>query len=128
MLFGIHVTIDGYGGDQTLLADTKHVLALLTSLSQVGGKSDEVHGAGLVVHGPHTNEEGVWGAYMASPHMRISVHTHPRRGHISIDLYPLRIESMKESIHHQLTHAFNLQNIEVHALQRGTRFKDAVVQ
>lgn len=126
MLFGIHVTIDGYGGDQTLLADTKHVLALLTSLSQVGIEPDEAHDAGLVVHGPHTNEDGVWGAYMASSNMRISVHTHPSRGHISIDLYPLQIDSMSESIHGQLTRAFDLQNIEVNALQRGMRFKDVV--
>jgi hypothetical protein len=32
--FGVHLTLDGYGGDQRLLADGEHVLACLSELPE----------------------------------------------------------------------------------------------
>ena len=120
--FGVHLTLDGYGGCQHLLGDGKHVLACLNELPERLGMH-KIAEPSLVELGDHSPKDpgGVSGFVMIAE-SHISIHTFPLRGFVSADVYTCQNSLDTERICQYFADAFDLQDLEINVVRRGTRY------
>ena len=120
--FGVHLTLDGYGGCQHLLGDGKHVLACLNDLPERLGMH-KIAEPSLVELGDHSPKDpgGVSGFVMIAE-SHISIHTFPLRGFVSADVYTCQNSLDTERICQYFAEAFGLQDLEINLVRRGTRY------
>ena len=120
--FGVHLTLDGYGGCQHLLGDGKHVLACLNELPERLGMH-KIAEPSLVELGDHSPKDpgGVSGFVMIAE-SHISIHTFPLRGFVSADVYTCQNSLDTERICQYFAKAFGLQDLEINLVRRGTRY------
>jgi len=120
--FGVHLTLDGYGGCQQLLADGGHVLACLNELPERLGMH-KLAAPLLVELGQHSAKDpgGVSGFVMIAE-SHISIHTFPLRGFVSADVYTCQDSLDTEQICRYFADAFALQDLEINLVRRGTRY------
>jgi S-adenosylmethionine decarboxylase len=120
--FGVHLTLDGYGGCQHLLGDGNHVLACLNELPERLGMH-KIAEPSLVELGDHSPKDpgGVSGFVMIAE-SHISIHTFPLRGFVSADVYTCQNSLDTEQICQYFAEAFALQDLEINVVRRGTRY------
>ena len=120
--FGVHLTLDGYGGCQHLLGDGKHVLACLNELPERLGMH-KIAEPSLVELGDHSPKDpgGVSGFVMIAE-SHISIHTFPLRGFVSADVYTCQNSLDTDRICQYFAEAFALQDLEINVVRRGTRY------
>ena len=120
--FGVHLTLDGYGGCQHLLGDGKHVLACLNELPERLGMH-KIAEPSLVELGDHSPKDpgGVSGFVMIAE-SHISIHTFPLRGFVSADVYTCQNSLDTDRICQYFAEAFGLQDLEINLVRRGTRY------
>ena len=120
--FGMHLTLDGYGGSQNLLADRDHVLACLSDLPERLGMH-KLAEPFLVELGRHSPKDpgGVSG-FVLIAESHISIHTFPLRGFVSADVYTCQNSLDTEEICRYFADAFALQDLEINLVRRGTRY------
>lgn len=120
--FGVHLTLDGYGGSAQLLADGDHVLACLGALPERLGmhKLADPFLIELDQQGPK-DPGGVTG-FVIIAESHISIHTFPLRGFVSADVYTCQNSLETQQICDYFTDAFALQDLEVNLVRRGTRY------
>jgi S-adenosylmethionine decarboxylase len=120
--FGVHLTLDGYGGCQHLLGDGKHVLACLNELPERLGMH-KIAEPSLVELGDLSPKDpgGVSGFVMIAE-SHISIHTFPLRGFVSADVYTCQNSLDTEQICEYFAEAFGLQDLETNLVRRGTRY------
>jgi S-adenosylmethionine decarboxylase len=120
--FGVHLTLDGYGGCQHLLADGNHVLSCLSELPERLGMH-KLAEPFLVELGDHSPKDpgGVSGFVMIAE-SHISIHTFPLRGFVSADVYTCQNSLETEEICRYFADAFGLQDLEINVVRRGTRY------
>jgi S-adenosylmethionine decarboxylase len=120
--FGVHLTLDGYGGSAQLLADGDHVLACLSELPERLGmhKLADPFLMELGHQGPK-DPGGVTG-FVIIAESHISIHTFPLRGFVSADVYTCQSSLDTQRICAYFTEAFGLQDLEVNFVRRGTRY------
>lgn len=122
MHFGVHLTIDGYGGKDEKLNNKKLILEILQELPQklsmhiLGGP--EVYFA----KGNDKKDPGGWSGFVVIEESHISVHTFPKRGFISADVYTCQPDLDVEFIKDYFIQAFELKELETNYIQRGTRY------
>lgn len=120
--FGEHLTIDGYGGNSEKLNDADLVLMCLTKLpSQLGMhllSKPEVFSApdnGL-------KDPGGLSGFVVIAESHIGIHTFPKRGFISADVYTCKNEMNVELIKNFFSELFSLKDIETNFIKRGTKY------
>jgi S-adenosylmethionine decarboxylase len=120
--FGVHLTLDGYGGCQHLLGDGDHVLACLNDLPERLGMH-KLAEPSLVELGDHSPKDpgGVSGFVMIAE-SHISIHTFPLRGFVSADVYTCQNSLDTDQICRYFADAFALQDLEINLVRRGTRY------
>ena len=120
--FGVHLTLDGYGGAQHLLADADRVLACLSELPERLGMHKLAEPL-LVELGHHSPKDpgGVSG-FVIIAESHISIHTFPLRGFVSADVYTCQNTLDTEQICQYFAEAFDLQDLEINLVRRGTRY------
>jgi S-adenosylmethionine decarboxylase len=120
--FGVHLTLDGYGGSRERLSDGAHVLACLGELPERLGMH-KLAEPFLVELGHHSDKDpgGVSG-FVLIAESHISIHTFPLRGFVSADVYTCQNHLDTEEICRYFTDVFLLQDLETHLVRRGTRY------
>ena len=120
--FGVHLTLDGYGGAQQLLADADRVLACLSELPERLGMH-KLAEPFLVELGHHSDKDpgGVSG-FVIIAESHISIHTFPLRGFVSADVYTCQNALDTDEICKYFAEAFDLQDLETNLVRRGTRY------
>ena len=120
--FGVHLTLDGYGGAREKLADGAHVLACLSDLPERLGMH-KLAEPFLIELGHHSDKDpgGVSGVVLIAE-SHISIHTFPLRGFVSADVYTCQNQLDTEQICQYFAEAFELQDLETHLVRRGTRY------
>jgi S-adenosylmethionine decarboxylase len=120
--FGVHLTLDGYGGAEHLLADADRVLAVLSELPERLGMHKLAEPV-LIELGHHSPKDpgGVSG-FVIIAESHISIHTFPLRGFVSADVYTCQNTLDTEQICQYFGAAFDLQDLEINLVQRGTRY------
>ncbi len=120
--FGEHVTLDGYGGNEEALNDKDLVLPCLHDLpTELGMKrlsEPEIYFA----PGNDLKDPGGWSGFVVIEESHISIHTFPKRGFVSADVYTCKNGMDVEPIENFFRNKFSLADIETNFIKRGTRY------
>jgi S-adenosylmethionine decarboxylase len=122
IIFGEHLTIDGYGGAHHLLNDKNLVERCLQTLPQLIGMHPI---AAPAVHWADPNEKkdpGGWSGYVLIAESHISAHTFPSRGFLSADVYTCKGGLDKALVVQYFVDCFGLDATEVNFFLRGTQY------
>ena len=120
--FGVHVTIDGYGGDFDLLNNRESVYKFLDELpNQLG--MHKMHKPILVAALANDKKDpGGWTGVVTIAESHLSIHTFPARHFVSADVYTCQSTLDTEYIVDYITKLFALSDVESNVIIRGTRF------
>jgi S-adenosylmethionine decarboxylase len=120
--FGVHLTIDGYGGSLQLLADEAHVRTCLSELPERLGMHKIMEPAVMELGQLSPKDPGGVSGFVMIAESHISIHTFPLRGFVSADVYTCQNSLDTERICRYFADAFDLQDIEINVVKRGTRY------
>lgn len=120
--FGEHITIDGYGGDRELLDNGEGVKNLISNLvSKLG-----MHGLiePVVVNAPDNGikDPGGWSGFIIIAESHIAIHTFPKRGFVSADVYTCQNGLDTQTVIDVFTTEFKLQDVETNFIKRGMKY------
>lgn len=122
--FGEHLTIDGYGGNETLLNTKEVVFGCLDKLPELLSmhkmSTPEIYHS----NGNDIKDPGGWTGVVTIAESHISVHTFPKRGFVSADVYTCKEGMDNEFIIKYFTDTFALKDVETHFIKRGTRYPE----
>jgi S-adenosylmethionine decarboxylase len=122
--FGEHITIDGYGGDKDLLNDKDLILKFIDELLENLGMY--ALQAPQVISAPDNGKRdpGGWSAFVVIAESHISIHTFPRRGFVSADVYTCKNGLEQKQIEKYFIDKFKLQDVETNFIIRGTKYPE----
>ena len=124
MHFGEHLTIDGYQGNETLLNNKELVLHCLNDLPEQLGmhklSTPEIYFAA----GNDIKDPGGWSGFVVIAESHIAIHTFPKRGFVSIDVYTCKNGMDNTFIVDYFTKKFELKDTETNFIKRGTRYPE----
>jgi S-adenosylmethionine decarboxylase len=120
--FGVHLTIDGYGGDPQKLNNQELVYRCLHELPEQINMH-KIYGPEVIwSDGGNPKDSGGYSGFVMIAESHISCHTFPFRKFVSIDVYTCGNDIDKEYVVDYFSKAFDLQDVEVNFIRRGTRF------
>ena len=122
--FGEHLTIDGYGGQQSKLDDASLVEFALNDLTDKIGMKKLSTPQVFFTEGNGKKDSGGWSGYVIIQESHISIHTFPKRGFVSIDVYSCREGLLKDFIVKYFSDLFVLKETEVNFIIRGSKYPD----
>jgi len=121
--FGEHLMIDGYDGDPKKLDNKEIVLECLNELPtlvQMKKLSDpEVY---FAPGEKNSKDSGGWSGFVVIEESHISIHTFPKKGFVSIDVYTCRNGMDVDFISNYFIEKFRLKEKEINFVKRGTMF------
>jgi S-adenosylmethionine decarboxylase len=120
--FGVHLTLDGYGGSPELLGDPRTVRAWLDELPDELGMT-KLAEPFLVEVGKRSDKDGggVTG-FVLIAESHISIHTFPLRRFASADVYTCQNRLAQDWLLERFRSSFELNSIEHNLIIRGTEF------
>jgi S-adenosylmethionine decarboxylase len=121
--FGLHLTIDGYGGNPEKLNNRDLVFQCLSELPEKVGMR-KIFGPEVLEckEGFNPKDSGGHSGFVMIAESHISCHTFPFRKFVSIDVYTCNNEMDKDFVVEYFKGAFELADVEVNFFKRGTRF------
>lgn len=122
MHFGEHFTIDGYGGDKECLNNESLVRESLAELPGKLGMKKLSSPQVFFASGNDIKDPGGWSGFVIIEESHISVHTFPKRGFVSIDVYTCQNGLNTEFISNYFQEIFKLKDLETNFIKRGTRY------
>jgi len=122
MHFGEHLMLDGYGGRQDLLDDKNLILSCLLELPKLLGM--KLLSEPTIYHAEDNNikDPGGWTGVAVIAESHISIHSFPKRGFVSADVYTCKNGMDTDLITNFFKQKFGLGNIETHFIKRGTKY------
>ena len=120
--FGVHLTLDGYGGSLQLLADREHVHTCLSELPERLGMHKIMEPSVMELGQLSPKDPGGVSGFVMIAESHISIHTFPLRGFVSADVYTCQNSLEVERICQYFADAFGLQDVEINVVKRGTRY------
>jgi S-adenosylmethionine decarboxylase len=120
--FGVHLTLDGYGGSLQLLADREHVETCLAELPERLGMHKIMEPAVMELGQLSPKDPGGVSGFVMIAESHISIHTFPLRGFVSADVYTCQNSLDIDRICEYFAEAFGLQDLEINVVKRGTRY------
>lgn len=120
--FGTHLTIDGYEGNPAKLNDKNLVMKCLNELPSLLGMK--------IIFGPEVcfapendhKDPGGWSGFVMIAESHISCHTFANRGFVSIDVYTCKNGLDKDFVIDYFIKLFELKDVEVNYIVRGTKY------
>ncbi len=122
--FGEHLTIDGYGGQYNKLNDKKIVEKVLIELPSLLGMNRLTEPNVILAPENDLKDPGGWSGFVIIAESHISLHTFPKRGFISADVYTCQNGLEQEKIKQYFIDMFDLKDLEVNFVIRGTKYPD----
>ncbi len=120
--FGVHLTIDGYGGDPARLADREFIQDWLDHLPAAIGMHKIADPLLVEVGELSDKDPGGLSGFVLIAESHISIHTFPQRGFLSADVYTCQNRIEVERVLAHFREAFRLAEIETHLIRRGTQY------
>ena len=122
MNFGLHLTIDGYGGDPEKLNNRDIVFQCLDELPDKTGMQKIIEPAIKTFEGNDGKDPGGHSGFVMIAESHISVHTFPKRKFVSIDFYTCSSELDQDFVINYFREKFDLQDVEINFIKRGTKY------
>ncbi len=120
--FGEHLMIDGYGGNAEKLNSKELVLQSLEELPEKVEMKKLAKPEVYWAEPNHIKDPGGWSGFVVIAESHISIHTFPAKGFVSIDVYTCRNGMDTEFIKNYFKQIFELEDMEVNFVKRGTRY------
>jgi S-adenosylmethionine decarboxylase len=120
--FGLHFTLDGYGGEPERLGDAEVVRAWLDELPEVLGMNKLIRPCLVEVGAQNEKDPGGITGFVLIAQSHLSVHTFPRRRFVSADIFTCQDHMDLELIRQSLIATFMLGDVETNFIERGTRY------
>jgi S-adenosylmethionine decarboxylase len=120
--FGVHLTLDGYGGARARLADHATVEGCLSELPELLGMHKLAAPTVLEVNHLSDKDPGGLSGYVLIAESHIAIHTFPLRGFVSADVYTCQNSLDTDRIRAYFEERFGLQDVEINLIRRGTRY------
>jgi len=125
--FGEHLMIDGYRGNRNKLNDKKIVAEAFEETVKLCEMKKLAEPVIYFAQPNHIKDPGGWSGYVVIQESHISIHTFPARAFVSIDVYTCKNGLKKEEICAFFKDTFELEDLEVNFVKRGTRYPVADV-
>ena len=120
--FGSHLTLDGYGGSFEKLNNKKLIYKCLEELATKLGMR-KLYGPKVVECGAvNPKDSGGFSGFLMIIESHLSCHTFPYRKFVSIDVYTCQGQIDKDFVVGYFKNAFDLKEVEVNYIVRGTHF------
>jgi len=122
--FGEHITIDGYNGNHDKLNSKE---TLIEAINEICDKL-KMHKIcePLIVSAPdnHLKDPGGWSGFVLIAESHISIHTFPKRGFLSADVYTCQNGVDVDFVVGYFRKKYDLEEIESHFIKRGTQYPE----
>ena len=125
MHFGEHLTLDGYGGSEKLLNDEKMVETCLYELLALLKMRKLAEPVVYFAPGNDIKDPGGWSGFVVIQESHISMHTFPKRGFISADIYTCKNGLDTKLVEKFFKEKFTLVETETNFIKRGLKFPDS---
>ncbi|MBI2327651.1 adenosylmethionine decarboxylase [Candidatus Curtissbacteria bacterium] len=123
--FGLHLTLDGYGGPKNTLADKNLVTKALHQLPDLLNMQRITKPQVIWYSGMIPEDCGVSGIVMIAE-SHISIHTFSEKNFLTADVYSCKIFDTEKTINYFKKH-FSLKELEINIIRRGLKFPKTVV-
>jgi S-adenosylmethionine decarboxylase len=120
--FGIHLTLDGYGGCQQRLGDAERIRMVLSELPERLGMHKLAEPSVMELGQLSPKDPGGVSGFVMIAESHVSIHTFPLRGFISADVYTCQDALDTEQICQYFADVFALEDLEINLVRRGTRY------
>jgi S-adenosylmethionine decarboxylase len=120
--FGVHLTLDGYGGSPARLGDLGAVRAWLDELPDTLGMSKLADPLLVEVDRRSDKDAGGITGVVLIAESHISIHTFPLRRFASADVYTCQNRLDKDWLLEHFRDTFALESIEHNLIIRGTQY------
>lgn len=126
--FGMHLMIDGYDGDPIKLDDRNLVFECLNELPEKTQMHKICEPCLVSFPGNDKKDPGGHSGFVMIAESHISIHTFPKKKFVSIDFYTCSDRLDRDFIEGYFKEKFDLKDLEINFVRRGTRFpKDNLV-
>lgn len=120
--FGVHLTLDGYGGSPERLGDPSTVRAWLDELPATLGMTKLADPLLVEVGRRSEKDSGGITGFVLIAESHISIHTFPLRRFASADVYTCQNHLNEEWLLKYFRATFALESIEHNLIIRGTQY------
>lgn len=121
----MHLVIDGYGGDPTMLGDADAIYRFLDEYPDAIGMTKITPPHVYVYEGQKPEDVGISG-FVLIAESHISVHTFPRRQYVNIDVFSCKEFDAQRALE-ELRAMFSLKMVRSWTLDRGLEYSDPAV-
>lgn len=121
-LFGMHLTLDGYGGDFAQLNDMDLVFTALSELPELLDMHKIITPYVVRAEANNKKDEGGYSGFVMIAESHISIHTFPHRGFVSIDVYTCQGELNVKTCVAYFKRTFGIRRFEQHVIRRGRNY------
>ncbi len=119
----MHLIIDGFGGDASMMWDTARLREFLDEYPANLGMTKITEPEVLEYHGPNPSDNGISG-FVIIAESHISVHTFPHRDYVNIDVFSCKSFDHEQALADARS-LFNLSRVKTWLLDRGLEWADA---
>lgn len=120
--FGVHLTLDGYGGNPEKLNDPELVRKSLDELPSKLGMEKMTEPIVKYAEPRNLKDSGGYSGFVMIVESHISIHTFPKKKFVSIDAYTCKDEMDKDTAVVYFKEMFELEDVEVWFFKRGLKF------
>ncbi len=119
--FGLHLTLDAYGGDRGKLESPEFITETLNALPPILDMHPIIKPKVIFYDGGDIPEDcGVSGIIMIAE-SHISIHTFSAKGFLTADVYSCKVFDTDKTLGF-FKSRFDLKDLEVHIIKRGLKF------
>ncbi len=120
--FGIHLMIDAYEADESLLADKSALEDCLNEIPKQLGMHT-ISSPTVVEVGPKNRKDpGGLSGFVLIAESHISFHTFPKRGFVTIDVYTCQNDLNTDQLINQFREVFKFSRHDVYIQRRGMNY------
>ncbi len=120
--FGMHLTLDGYGGSPEKLNDPELMRKILDELPTQLGMAKMTEPVVKYCEPRNIKDSGGYSGFVMIMESHISIHTFPKKRFVSIDAYTCKNDMDKDEIVKFFREVFHLEDTEVQFFKRGLNF------
>ncbi|MFA5925303.1 MAG: adenosylmethionine decarboxylase [Parcubacteria group bacterium] len=120
--FGVHLTLDGYGGNPDKLNDPELVRKSLDEVVEKLGMEKMTEPVVKYAEPRNMKDSGGYSGFVMIVESHISIHTFPKKKFVSIDAYTCKDEMNREIVENYFKKAFELEETEIQFFKRGLKF------
>jgi S-adenosylmethionine decarboxylase len=118
--FGLHLMVDGYGCDPSILKDEDFILRFLSEFPEDIGMTKLMSPYVVGYEGSEVGVSGLSG-FVLIAESHVSVHTFPSDGYVSIDVFSCKPFDTRAA-ETEIVRRFGITRIERNVLDRGIEY------